>query len=119
MKALTSRVNTSLASELREHPRYTMQHAKGVIKKTGLFSSYTEVRVIDISKGGIGVACRKSLMIGERVEVKLGNKKYLGIVVFGSQILGSRELRVGIQFENKLGISDMLFFGAPMQVALE
>jgi hypothetical protein len=57
-------------------------------------------------------------MVGEHVEVKLGKKKYKGKVVFGSQILGSRQLRVGIQFTDKLGISDMLFFGAPMQIAL-
>jgi hypothetical protein len=33
-------------------------------------------------------------------------------------MLGSRQLRIGIQFTDKLGISDMLFFGAPMQIAM-
>jgi hypothetical protein len=114
MKALTK--NTS--SELREHPRFAMRYAKGSIRKMGLFSGYTAMNIIDISKGGIGVECRKMLMVGERVEVKVGNKRYTGQVVFGSQILGTRQLRVGIQFTDKLGISDMLFFGAPMQIAM-
>ncbi|GMQ47241.1 PilZ domain-containing protein [Vibrio sp. 10N] len=118
MKALTNYHKVIASSELREHPRFAMRYAKGAIKKVGLFSSYSAINIIDISKGGIGVECRKVLLVGERVEVKLGNKKYTGHVVFGSQILGSRQLRVGIQFENKLGISDMLFFGAPRKIAM-
>ncbi|MGR5284916.1 PilZ domain-containing protein [Vibrio maritimus] len=118
MKALTEYREAITSSELREHPRFAMRYAKGSIRKTGLFSSYTTMNIIDISKGGIGVECQKMLMVGERVEVKVGNKRYTGQVVFGSQMLGSRQLRIGIQFTDKLGISDMLFFGAPMQIAM-
>ncbi|MGF1773982.1 PilZ domain-containing protein [Vibrio wakamikoensis] len=118
MKALTKNREAITSSELREHPRFAMRYVKGSIRKAGLFSSYTTMNIVDISKGGIGVECRKMLMVGERVEVRVGNKKYSGQVVFGSQILGSRQLRIGIQFTDKLGISDMLFFGAPMEIAI-
>ncbi len=118
MKALTENREVIASSELREYPRFAMRYAKGSIRKVGLFSGYTAMNIVDISKGGIGVECRKMLMVGESVEVKLGNRRYTGQVVFGSQILGSRQLRIGIQFTNKLGISDMLFFGAPIPIAM-
>ncbi|MGR5176142.1 PilZ domain-containing protein [Vibrio parahaemolyticus] len=118
MKALTLNRNTPQVHEQRRDPRLSMRLAKGYVKKTGFFSHYSAIRIVDISKGGVGIESLRLINIGSRVKVRIGDRKYQGRVVFGRQILGSRQLRIGIQFENKLGISDMLFFGASKQIAL-
>ncbi|MGR5347749.1 PilZ domain-containing protein [Vibrio mediterranei] len=118
MKALTLSRNAPQVHEQRRDPRLSMRLAKGYVKKTGFFSHYNAIRIVDISKGGVGIESLRLLNTGSRVKVRIGDRKYQGRVVFGRQILGSRQLRIGIQFENKLGISDMLFFGASKQIAL-
>lgn len=118
MKALTFIENKPQIQEHRKDPRFSMQFAKGYVKKAGIFSHHITIKVVDISKGGIGIECPRKIDVGSRVKVRIGNRKYQGRVVFGRQIVGRRQLRIGIQFEKKLGISDMLFFGASKQIAL-
>lgn len=118
MKVLTFNGNTPQVHENRRDPRLSMRLAKGYVKKAGIFSHYSTIRIVDISKGGVGIESLRLFEIGNIVKVRLGDRKYQGRVVFGRQIVGRRQLRIGIQFEKKLSISDMLFFGASKQIAL-
>ncbi|MCK6265779.1 PilZ domain-containing protein [Vibrio sp. ZSDE26] len=103
--------------EFRSHPRMEMKKLKATIKKRGLLSKHISIEVIDLSKGGIGVECRSRIEVGEKVDIKLGSKKFTGSVVYLKQFLGVRNFKLGVQFDEELSISDMFYVGAPAEIA--
>ncbi len=116
-KALT--IGGSPFNEMRANPRMAIGLIKGQIRRDTILAPYVGMNVTDLSKGGIGIECRKQFVIGDRVKIKFGRKELRGKVVYGQQLLGQREIKMGIEFTNKLGISDMLFFGADSEIALK
>ncbi|OIQ26571.1 PilZ domain-containing protein [uncultured Vibrio sp.] len=108
---------TQPAYEFRMHPRMPMKRVTAQIKKKGLLNKYSSIELIDISKGGLGLECRTKIEVGVKVDIRLGSKKLTGIVVYMKQILGSRDFKLGVRFDENLGISDMLYIGAPTSIA--
>ncbi|MGF1695714.1 PilZ domain-containing protein [Vibrio kyushuensis] len=101
--------------ELRAYPRMHMKGTKAYIRRRTLLSTYTPMEIIDLSKGGLGIECRSKFEMGEKIEIKLGPRKLQGTVSYLRQELGKRNFRVGIKFDKTLGISDMIFIGAPSE----
>ncbi|MEZ8823122.1 PilZ domain-containing protein [Vibrio amylolyticus] len=105
------------AYDFRMHPRMPMKRVNAQVKRKSFLSKYFAVELIDISKGGLGLECRTKIEVGEKVDIKLGSRRLTGVVVYMRQILGSRDFKLGVRFDEALGISDMLYIGAPTSIA--